>query len=87
MLSKNQAFLRATSFKRDAIETFDTYRFNIPAVREVQELEFHPDITFNEDAEHFAVTRAFLNDPQEALRRLLTDDNDAVAGQRASTLI
>jgi len=45
-MSKDQAFLRGISLKREAIESFDTYPFNIAAVRELQELEFHPDITF-----------------------------------------
>jgi predicted ATPase len=46
MMSKDLAFLRGISLKREAIERFDTYPFNIPAVRELKELEFHPDITF-----------------------------------------
>jgi predicted ATPase len=39
-------YLRTVSLKRDQITSFDAYPFSIPAVREFDTLEFHPDITF-----------------------------------------
>ena len=39
-------YLRAVSLKRDEIADFDAYPFAIPAVRELDHLEFHPDVTF-----------------------------------------
>lgn len=39
-------FLRSVSLKRDRIADFDAYPFSIPAVRELDTLEFHPDVTF-----------------------------------------
>lgn len=39
-------FLRQISLKRDRIESYDEYPFSIPAVRELDCLEFHRDVTF-----------------------------------------
>ena len=39
-------YLRSVSLKREAISSFDEYPFSIPAVRELDTLEFHPDATF-----------------------------------------
>jgi predicted ATPase len=39
-------YLRSVSLKRDAISAFEEYPFSIPAVRELDTLEFHPDVTF-----------------------------------------
>jgi predicted ATPase len=39
-------YLREISLKREQIEDFDHYPFNIPAVRELDVIEFHPDVTF-----------------------------------------
>ena len=39
-------YLRSVSLKRDQISSFDSYPFSIPAVRELDTLEFHPDVTF-----------------------------------------
>ncbi|HWY23320.1 MAG TPA: AAA family ATPase [Nevskia sp.] len=39
-------YLREISLKRERIAAFDRYPFNIAAVRELDFLEFHPDVTF-----------------------------------------
>lgn len=39
-------FLRSISLKRDRIESYDDYPFSIPAVRELDFLDFHRDVTF-----------------------------------------
>lgn len=39
-------YLREVSLKREAVPDFAQYPFNIPAVRELDVLEFHPDVTF-----------------------------------------
>jgi predicted ATPase len=39
-------YLQRIELKRDAIADFDDYPFSIPAIRELDCLEFHPDVTF-----------------------------------------
>jgi predicted ATPase len=39
-------YLQSASFQPDAEWDFDAYPFNIPAVRDIERLEFHPDVTF-----------------------------------------
>jgi predicted ATPase len=39
-------YIRAISLKREKVPDFVEYPFNIPAIREFGELEFHPDVTF-----------------------------------------
>lgn len=39
-------YLREISLKREGITALERYPFNIPAVRELDSLEFHPDVTF-----------------------------------------
>lgn len=39
-------YLREVSIKPDVDINFDEYPFNIPSVRELYGLEFHPDVTF-----------------------------------------
>lgn len=39
-------FLRRVWLKRHQISDYDTYPFSIPAVRELDDLEFHRDVTF-----------------------------------------
>jgi predicted ATPase len=39
-------YLKEISLKRDSVESFDIYPFNIPAVSELDFLDFHPDVTF-----------------------------------------
>jgi predicted ATPase len=39
-------YLREVSLKRDQIADAASYPFSIPAVRELDRLEFHPDVTF-----------------------------------------
>ena len=41
-----QLYLREISLKRDAIEGYDRYPFNIPAVRELDALQFNAPVTF-----------------------------------------
>lgn len=43
---EDKPYLREITLDRDAIESFDEYPFEIPAVRELDKLEFHPDVTF-----------------------------------------
>lgn len=46
MSLEERPYLREIQLKRDDIESFDEYPFNIPAVKELDVLEFHPDVTF-----------------------------------------
>jgi predicted ATPase len=39
-------YLLHASFRPDAGINFESYPFNIPAVREIASIEFHPDVTF-----------------------------------------
>lgn len=39
-------YLRSVSLKRDLIESFERYPFAIPAVKELDKVELHPDVTF-----------------------------------------
>lgn len=39
-------YLREISLKRDEITDFEQYPFNIPSVRELPPLQFHPHVTF-----------------------------------------
>jgi predicted ATPase len=39
-------YLKEIVLKREQIPSFETYPFNIPAVRGLDALEFHPDVTF-----------------------------------------
>jgi predicted ATPase len=39
-------YLREIALKRDQIPSFDSYPFGIPAIRELDTLEFHEDVTF-----------------------------------------
>jgi predicted ATPase len=43
---KERPYLREISLKRDQIASYETYPFCIPAVRKLDTLEFHRDITF-----------------------------------------
>ncbi|MCP4974842.1 MAG: AAA family ATPase [Maribacter sp.] len=43
---EDRPYLRDIQLKRDDIEEFDEYPFCIPAVKELDHLEFHPDVTF-----------------------------------------
>ena len=46
MSFEDKPYLREIELKRDQIDSFDTYPFCIPAVKELDVLEFHPDVTF-----------------------------------------
>jgi predicted ATPase len=39
-------YLRSITLNRDNILSFDQYPFNIPSIRTLKVLEFHPDVTF-----------------------------------------
>jgi len=39
-------FLKEIQLKRDMVPSFDTYPFQIPAIRSLNSLKFHPDVTF-----------------------------------------
>jgi predicted ATPase len=40
------AFLRSMTLLREGVESFERYPFNIPAIRGLETLEFHPQVTF-----------------------------------------
>ena len=46
MSFEDRPYIREIQLKRDDIESFDIYPFSIPAVKELDYLEFHPDVTF-----------------------------------------
>ena len=46
MSFEERPYLREIQLKRDQIANFDVYPFCIPAVKELDFLEFHPDVTF-----------------------------------------
>lgn len=39
-------YLQKVSFRSDVVLDFDTYPLSIPAIKEVEQIEFHPDVTF-----------------------------------------
>ncbi len=43
---EDRPYLRDIQLKRDDIEDFEEYPFCIPAIKELDHLEFHPDVTF-----------------------------------------
>ncbi|KAF7764881.1 hypothetical protein PCIT_b0975 [Pseudoalteromonas citrea] len=43
---EDRPYIREIQLKRDKIENFDIYPFCIPAIKELESLEFHPDVTF-----------------------------------------
>lgn len=40
------AFIRSATFLRDQVEDFERYPFSIPAIRALDTIEFHPQVTF-----------------------------------------
>ena len=46
MTRRSKPYLLRASFRPDAALDFDVYPFNIAAVREVESIEFHPNVTF-----------------------------------------
>ena len=44
--ARHQPFLQAIRLERDRVSAFDTYPFNIPAICQLERLEFHPAVTF-----------------------------------------
>lgn len=43
---EDRPYLREILLKRDDVDNFDVYPFCIPAIKELDFLEFHPDVTF-----------------------------------------
>lgn len=43
---ETKPYLRSIELKRDSVSDFEAYPFSIPAVQELDCLEFHPDVTF-----------------------------------------
>ncbi|MCX4027669.1 AAA family ATPase [Endozoicomonas sp. SM1973] len=43
---EDRPYIREIQLKRDDIESFDVYPFSTPSVKELDFLEFHPDVTF-----------------------------------------
>jgi predicted ATPase len=41
-----RGFLRSVRLQRERVESFDSYPFSIPAIRELDELSFDPKVTF-----------------------------------------
>lgn len=41
-----EPFVRYVELKRDRVPSFDEYQFNIPAVKLLERLEFHPQVTY-----------------------------------------
>lgn len=41
-----RSFLNAIRLERDLVSDFEAYPFNIPAIRRLERLEFHPAVTF-----------------------------------------
>ncbi|WP_156337243.1 AAA family ATPase, partial [Paenibacillus dakarensis] len=44
--SAMNAYIRAVTLIKDRIPSFDQYPFNLPAVRMLDELKFHPKVTY-----------------------------------------
>ncbi len=42
----DKPYLREVSLLRDKVASFDEYPFSIPAIRNLESLSFHPDVTF-----------------------------------------
>ena len=45
-IMRARPYLREISLKRDEITNYEEYPFNIPAIKELHRLEFHPGVTF-----------------------------------------
>lgn len=43
---KIDQFIRGVRLDRDKVESFDKYPFSLKAVREMDRIEFHPNVTF-----------------------------------------
>ena len=42
----SETYIEAVQLMRDEVPSFESFPFNIPAIREMELLEFHPKITF-----------------------------------------
>ena len=43
---EEKPYLREIELKRDKIDSYDQFPFSIPAIKELDFIEFHPDVTF-----------------------------------------
>lgn len=43
---KDKPYIKRLILKRDKIENFEEYPFNISSIKNLDELEFHEDVTF-----------------------------------------
>lgn len=46
MSFSEKPYLREIELKRDKIESFEQFPFSVPAIKELDHLDFHPDVTF-----------------------------------------
>lgn len=46
MSLSEKPYLKSIELKRDVVESFDAYPFSIPAIQELDTLDFHEDVTF-----------------------------------------
>lgn len=42
----NSQFVRSVALRRDKLPSFDQYPFSLPAVRTLEQIDFHPKVTF-----------------------------------------
>ncbi|WP_305844602.1 AAA family ATPase [Photobacterium leiognathi] len=43
---EEKPYLREIELKREKIDNYDQFPFSIPAIKELDFIEFHPDVTF-----------------------------------------
>ena len=43
---ENKSYLREVQLKKETITHYDNYPFSLPAVKELESLTFHPNVTF-----------------------------------------
>ncbi|MCI6737378.1 MAG: AAA family ATPase, partial [Intestinibacter sp.] len=43
---KMNQFIRSVKLNRDKIENFNKYPFNLPIIKNLDKIEFHPNVTF-----------------------------------------
>lgn len=46
LLSESTQYIRSIKLNTDSIESFERYPFNLPAIKNLSQLEFHPRVTF-----------------------------------------
>ncbi len=43
---EEKPYLREIILNRGSVESFEEYPFSIPVIKQLEKLEFHPDVTF-----------------------------------------